>query len=420
LSPKEALGGRFDALWVTGLDDLNWPGPAEPDPLIPLPEQLGCPSSTAEGSVEIAEVTLSRLAASASVAEQAGDIRVGSFSAVRDEMPMRLSGLVVDTSCSASDMLGVKWRSYPEKAVLECVGEDVRGAPHPAGRVRGGTQVLKQQAACPFRAFAVHRLGAEAVPSPTVGLSRLDRGNVAHDVLEGFWKKFGSLQAVQAESDESVRQTLSELAAAALRGVLKRNPLAIDDEGFALEVERVCERVFELIDQEKQRPDFEVVETEEAKQVCIGDLEFNLKIDRVDRIDGGLFVVDYKTGTTKLSDWVIDTGLADPQVPLYLMALDEVPIGMAFGKLKVGEVGYQGVSGFPLGINGVSEMSKASRGAFKDYSSWSSLVNGWRREISRIAGEFAAGEAAVAPRHRGECDFCHLKSFCRIDERKTL
>jgi len=46
--------------------------------------------------------------------------------------------------------------------------------------VRGGTQILKDQAACPFRAFAKHRLAARVSEDAVAGLSAATRGSLIH------------------------------------------------------------------------------------------------------------------------------------------------------------------------------------------------------------------------------------------------
>ena len=55
------------------------------------------------------------------------------------------------------------------------------------GHVSGGTGLLKAQAVCPAWAFYQYRLHAKALKEPVDGLDAMDRGNLVHQVLEGFW-----------------------------------------------------------------------------------------------------------------------------------------------------------------------------------------------------------------------------------------
>src|SRR6185437_551658 len=67
----------------------------------------------------------------------------------------------------------------------------------------GGMSVLADQAACPFRAFAKHRLRARESDSADIGISPSERGTVAHQALEYFWrdvKSKGELLALSAQA----------------------------------------------------------------------------------------------------------------------------------------------------------------------------------------------------------------------------
>ena len=44
----------------------------------------------------------------------------------------------------------------------------------------GGASLFKDMAACPFRAFAKHRLGAKPLQKADPGVSKKDQGNAVH------------------------------------------------------------------------------------------------------------------------------------------------------------------------------------------------------------------------------------------------
>ena len=52
---------------------------------------------------------------------------------------------------------------------------------------KGGTRILADQAACPFRAFARHRLAAEALEEPVEGLDARARGLLLHTLMKELW-----------------------------------------------------------------------------------------------------------------------------------------------------------------------------------------------------------------------------------------
>jgi hypothetical protein len=45
--------------------------------------------------------------------------------------------------------------------------------------------------------------------------------------------------------------------------------------------------------------------------------------------------------------------------------------------------------------------------------SFAELLQVWSRRLTRIAGEFAAGHAEVAPTVKA-CQSCHLQGLCRV------
>ena len=51
LGVEEALGSRFDALWITTLDADTWPGAARRDPLLPGPVQADVPTASSDGKL---------------------------------------------------------------------------------------------------------------------------------------------------------------------------------------------------------------------------------------------------------------------------------------------------------------------------------------------------------------------------------
>ena len=70
--------------------------------------------------------------------------------------------------------------------------EDRKAPPVSPGKVRGGTRVLADQAACPFRAFAKWRLSAEELEEPESGLDPRDRGKLLHALMREIWTRLKS------------------------------------------------------------------------------------------------------------------------------------------------------------------------------------------------------------------------------------
>ena len=59
----------------------------------------------------------------------------------------------------------------------------------------------------------------------------------------------------------------------------------------------------------------------------------------------------------------------------------------------------------------------ASRQA-EQFPAWPDLIATWRKDLERIASQFAAGVSTVDPkRYPQTCQYCDLQPFCRIRER---
>jgi RecB family exonuclease len=160
--------------------------------------------------------------------------------------------------------------------------------------------------------------------------------------------------------------------------------------------------------QERRRTSFEVVATETESQLHLGGLDFNLRLDRLDRLEGGsLLVIDYKTGDCNIGDWNGERPRA-PQLPMYALSLTEAPAGLAFFRLKRGRMNAVALSDATIddpwlvsGRNARSPDFVAQR-------------QEWHHVLAHLAERLRQGEAPVDPLNAGVCRSCDLASLCRI------
>ncbi|MFM8356506.1 MAG: hypothetical protein ACKOBM_16615, partial [Gammaproteobacteria bacterium] len=154
LGVEEAIGSRFDAVWITTLDAHRWPPAPERNPLVPLPVQATVPEASVAGAVAAAMLTLNALRATAPVVH-------GSFVRGDEQTPEPPSALLGPVDLHEADA-----EPAPLPARFDPDADDARGPAYRHDHVRGGTQLLTLQSACPFRAFAEVRLRDRAVGSP--------------------------------------------------------------------------------------------------------------------------------------------------------------------------------------------------------------------------------------------------------------
>ncbi len=158
----ESAGVEFDHLWVTGLTDEAWPLKSSPNPFLPLAQQrkAGIPEASAETSLALDRRITDGWK------QAAGEVVFSHFTKEedRDVLP---SPLIADLPEKAveipafSKLRDVIFASGKTETLQDRVAPAVREK-----QVRGGTRVLSDQAACPFRAFARHRLHAESSAPP--------------------------------------------------------------------------------------------------------------------------------------------------------------------------------------------------------------------------------------------------------------
>jgi probable DNA repair protein len=397
LGVLESAGLRFDCLWVSGLTDEAWPMAARPNPFVPLALQkrAGVPQAAAETSAALdRRLTEAWLAA-------AGEVIV-SWPAKEDDRDLAPSPLIASIPQGQLDLSGfARYRDLLFKNRKLLKTEDANGPPVAPGPVRGGTRVLADQAACPFRAFARHRLAAERLEAPLEGPDASDRGKLLHTLMKEIWNQLKDSAALHSENLVPVIRRAADAA-------VKEARL----EGRFAELERV--RLAKLADEwlqlEQQRKGFEVVATEQSRTVSIGGLEFSSRIDRMDRLlegDGGHVLIDYKTGyRVTPKDWEPPRP-DDPQLPIYAVSAPEALSAVAFGKVRPGAMRFTGFSKAKGLVPNVREVKH-----------WPSLLADWKKEAESLASSFAAGEAAVDPkRDLKTCLRCDLQTLCRVYEK---
>ena len=415
LGTLEAAGLSFDHLWVMGLSDDTFPTMGRPSPFIPiaLQRQHGLPHATPEREAEYAQNLISRLITSA-------ERVILSYPQSDGERPLRASALIghvseldkpLHSSAGAPNycarIYGSRW--------LESL-EDFKAPPVPKGeRVSGGASLFKDQAACPFRAFAVHRLRANALPTSQVGLDAATRGKLVHRALEYLWAELKSQDQLAKTSGRTLERLVTHAAARAVAAFQAEYPHVITDRFAALEIRRLARLSRKWLCVERERVPFTVVERELQHRISMGGLEIRTQVDRIDRLsDGRTIVIDYKTGKASPDDWVGERP-ADPQLPLYATEAGEDISAVLFAKLSTGEMRFVGFSREADIVPGVQSFSQTRYS--QKYTSWEALFEAWREVLERLGEAFQSGDAQVDPRaYPATCRHCWLGTFCRVNE----
>jgi len=415
LGVLESAGLAFDHLWVMGLTDDAWPIHPRPNPFLPLEaqRQAQVPEASIEATLALdAAITRGWLAA-------AGEV-VLSYAEAEGERKLLPSPLLRDLAQGELALPAYpRHRDLIHAAARIEATEDAVGPPLAAGApplsagaaLTGGAGVITDQSACPFRAFARHRLDAQSPEAPHAGLDAMERGILVHRVLASAWGQLKTKTRLDAIGDAELEALLARAADEAVTRVKRDRPATLAGRFAEVEKARLARlaRAWLEMEREARGDDFSVAAVEDKRNIVIGPLTLRGKLDRVDELeDGRRMVIDYKSTAAPASAWLGERP-DEPQLPLYLVATEPEAVAIAFAQVKAGEMKFTALA--------ADETLLPVKKSLPDIG-WDAQVGEWRRVLARLATEFAAGEAAVQPKNpRTTCRNCDVQPLCRIHER---
>ena len=410
MGPLEALGGQYTAMWICGAQQSTFPAKRRIEPFLPLPLQkaLGLPEMDEHARHDAATQMLGIWRADSTTLMMTYHESDGG-------LPTKPSCLITEKAeCGETASLWGRWHAIQ---AVEAMPLDL-ALPVPEGHRTGGTSLIKDQAACPFRALVKHRLRPTSLATAVMGFSSAERGALLHEALFRFWREVDSQQQLNLLSDDALHATLDS----AVQGALQDLQATCERRGFSLR-ERVGPACWDLekkycrqvllpwlqLEQKREGP-FRVAEAEQAHRLRLGELELSLRPDRVDELaDGRRMVIDYKTRAPARSQWM-GARPGEPQLPLYAL-LDNKIEGIAFASMTEQPPQFVGL-GEALGLTGQNErpLQAQTKGVAEQ---WQELVEAWRSSLTALANDFIAGNARVDP-VSGACRYCNLSSVCRV------
>jgi probable DNA repair protein len=413
LGVLEANALHFDRLFVTGLSDEVWPPPSRPNPFLPIRVQraLNVPHASAEWQLDYAQRTTRQWLASAPEVLLTYPQRDGDRELRRSPLLNDLPDATVQET-KPQIFHSVLFRSRRIEEITDDAGPRLQSGIE----VPGGADFFKNQAACPFRAFAVHRLGAVSLENAHFGLNAGDRGLLVHRAAEIFWKEMQNSIRLIAASDDELNAAVGRAVAGALEFLHKRRPDVVTPAFAALEQKRVAGLLRQFIQLEKTRPPFELIAREESRSVTVASITVSTRPDRVDQLaDGSRVILDYKTGKNMaVGDWLGERP-DEPQLPLYAVSAGRDDVAaVAFVQLHAQGVHFKGLSREKDLLPDVTTIAE-TRGV--PQQSWPDLFESWRAMLENLAREYLDGRAAVAPKkYPDTCKYCDLGTFCRVKE----
>lgn len=413
LGLPEVAGLRFSQLWIAGMGDDAWPNAPRPNPYLPreLQRRLGMPQADVARELAFARrVTTALLAAAPTV--------VVSHAQWRDDQQLSVSPLFAQLPRSKDMSLSPysgRARQLNEAApVLEGYA-DWQGPAIGTARLRGGAYAIADQAACPFRAFARRRLFAAAPEVIEAGLDAITHGELLHTAMAGLWEELKSHAALAELSDDDRRRLVARHVDATL-GRQSNHGDEFRRAVLEIERERLIELIFAWLQIESSRPGFEVVARETEQPLTVAGFELKLRVDRIDRLaDGKQLIIDYKSGRKKSAGVWRGDRPDEPQLPMYAIAREPPPDGIAFAHLHKGGSAFVGLAERPEIAPGIGDV-----GAMKEPIAWNDLLAQWKKAIGDLVAGFARGDARVDPKTGAACRHCEVMPLCRLHELKPL
>jgi probable DNA repair protein len=417
LGVLEAAQLDFDHLWVMGLSEEVWPSPARPNPLLPMESQraAGIPQASAEASLAFCRRIAQGWQQAAAEVVLSHPMREGD----RELLPSPLIAGIAATEGEADR--GDSWGAMIfAGAARETFDDATAPALASDAGLHGGAQILRDQALCPFRAFARQRLHAQSPEMPHDALDAMERGILMHSVLAKAWKEAGTRAAMDSLGEAGRHALIADAVDQAVRRKQRDRPELAGQRFAALEKGRLVRVAREWIEYElDKRDDFTVEAVEEKRLLVLGPLSLRTRLDRVDVLpDGSRIVIDYKATAPGAGAW-LSPRPEEPQLPLYLVAGEAGAAAIAFAQVKAGDVKFVSLARDESMLPN-AKVPKGEEGAAPG-ARWQAQVAIWERELERLAGEFVAGDARVDPKQPGKtCNGCDLHALCRIHERTAL
>jgi probable DNA repair protein len=424
LGVLEGAGLQFSHCWVMGLNRKVWPPAPSPNPLLPidLQRQFQMPHASVERELQFAEsLTEGYRSAAAEV--------VFSSASQDEESAQYPSALITDIEAtplaqllnSTESNLEVYCRKLAEETQLDAL--DCARAPalnlEEKKSISGGSGIIQQQANCPFNAFAIYRLKARDFDAPSPGLSPMERGIILHHALQIFWEGTQNSVNLTALTEDELAAKVQHCIEQALHPWRKRRSRQCGPRYFELEQTRLFRLLQPWMQQEKSRPPFEQVASEQEMSIDLAGLPLKMRLDRVDTLpDGRLLLIDYKTGETNIKSWSGEKP-KEPQLPLYALSLNNQCAGIAFAQINAKGSMFKGIGELTEAVDGILAPAKIRNSDLPD--NWVEMGEHWESVLTELSQEFQQGLSRVHYKDNNAMNYSeHLFPLNRFPERARI
>ncbi len=418
LSINESVSFEYDYVWLLGMNDSQWPRPANPSPFIPysLQKSLEMPSANGEIELKVARAQIKQIVNSTKTE------LVASYHMSDDKQRYQPSRLVEELDFMISEnRLSNSFKNSQKNIPIEI--ETIFNESLTLSQIEnisGGAELLSDQSRCPFKSFASRRLHVSSDPTPTIGVSKLIKGTALHIALEKLFTNISSSEVLQSLSETEIESLIQNAVKNSIRYVLLKSKDIATPKIQKIESHRISTLLRNFINHEKKQPQFRIASLEKKLSAEFKNIQFNIRIDRIDEIpEQGFILIDYKSGKHIPSprDWRSERP-SDMQLPLYYTICKDTafqPISaVLIANLNIEiQTPYSGASS----IDAIKIGVQAKKSQNPNISFWNEITEQWTKTVKQLITEITNGECNVDPINQDEtCKQCGLQALCRRHE----
>ncbi|NQY42753.1 MAG: PD-(D/E)XK nuclease family protein [Legionellales bacterium] len=406
----EAAGRNFDCIWVANVTSTNWPEGKHPNPFIPINLQLkhNLPHSSYERELEFSKRITNRFINSASTV-------IFSYSATQNDLKQYPSPLIQEfpiykKKFSTNNSIYLTYQN-PDK--FEYYIDNTAPLLSTDEKIRGGSEILRYQSECPFKAFTRFRLNIKPDYQNYYGLNYLQRGILVHYCLEKIWENLQSSEKLIQLSQKDLNSLIYSYVDMAITKNLSHFFVKYHSNLIKLEKDRLIHLIQSWLEFEKERSKFDCVHIEYKRKITIKNIPMEIRLDRIDRINNIYAIIDYKSTIYSGTDWFSDRPDM-PQLILYLLSISLPVSAIVLAQIKSGKMLFRGLSDKEnIGIPGVSNKISDT------IIDWKQQKQKWRITIENLLDDFKNGKVIPEPKYDTSCSSCSFEMLCRINSQEV-
>lgn len=267
--------------------------------------------------------------------------------------------------------------------------------------LQGGVSLIQDYQACPFKAFAKHRLKLRKKSPITHDIAPNHYGTITHDVLEQIYQEIQHQDELH-QIESSHIQTQLDLIWSRHKASKSLHPNLV-----TILKSRMLETIQEWIQTDQSRPPFTVHALETKALLPLGEHTITVRIDRIDHVNQQPVLIDYKTGRANIVDTFLPS-FEHPQMALYSLT-QEQPSSIAYAKLLPKAALWQ-----PVDLSCDKTLNKHLSARGHELMSLQSLKDLWTQKAYSSLSQYTQGMFQAAPASPKTCDQCDFMSLCRI------